>query len=63
MTAKLFEEKKVLNWKRYFLRKDKKVVPVEANLTFLSNEQGDITGGVGILRDMTERIKAENEII
>ena len=55
---KLFEEGKVTNWEAYYLHKDKKIVPVEMNITYLYNERGEITGSVGINRDITERRKA-----
>jgi PAS domain S-box-containing protein len=61
MLAKLVEEGRVYNWERYFIRKDQKVVPVESNIVFLYDKQGNMTGGVGILRDITERKKAEEE--
>jgi len=55
---KLLEEGKVTNWEAYYLHKDKKIVPVEMDITFLYNERGEITGSVGINRDITERKKA-----
>ncbi len=61
MLAKLFEEGRVYNWERYFVRKDQKVVPVESNIVFLYDSERNMTGGVGILRDITERKKAEEE--
>ena len=61
MLAKLFEEGKVYNWERYFMRKDQKVVPVESNIVFLYDSEENMTGGVGILRDITERRKADEE--
>ncbi|MBW1825365.1 MAG: PAS domain S-box protein, partial [Deltaproteobacteria bacterium] len=36
--------------------------PVEVNIAYLYNEEGDIIGSVGINRDITERRKAEKEI-
>ena len=43
------------------MRKDQKVVPVESNIVFLYDGEGTMTGGVGILRDITERKKSEEE--
>jgi len=62
MIEKLFEEGKISNWESYYRRKDKKIVPVEVNIAYLYNEEGDIIGSVGINRDITERRKAEKEI-
>ena len=59
---KLFEEGKITNWESCYLRKDRKIVPVEANVAYLYNEKGDIIGSVGINRDITERRKTEKEI-
>ncbi len=58
----LFEEGKVCNWIYYHLRKDRKVVPVELNISYLYNKEGAIIGSVGITRDITERKMAEKEI-
>jgi len=62
ITEKLFGEGKISNWESYLIRKDKKVIPVEINISYLYSEKGDITGSVGIFSDITERRKAEKEI-
>ncbi|RLI45610.1 hypothetical protein DRO61_10335, partial [Candidatus Bathyarchaeota archaeon] len=62
MIEKLFEEGKISNWESYYRRKDKKIVPVEVNIAYLYNEEGDIIGSVGINRDITERKRSEREI-
>ncbi len=59
----LFEEGKIVNWETYYLRKDRKIVPVEMNITYLYNKKGEIVGSVGINRDITERRKAEKKIV
>ena len=59
---KLFEEGKISNWESYYLRKDKRVVPVEINIAYLYNEEGDIIGSVGIIRDITERKEMERNL-
>jgi PAS domain S-box-containing protein len=58
----LFKEGKVVNWKSYYLRKDRKIVPTEMNITYLHNKRGEIIGSVGITRDITKREIAEREI-
>ena len=46
-------------WKKYFLRSDNKVVPVEQNAAFIRNEAGERTDWVSIIRDITDRHEAE----
>ncbi|MBW2184814.1 MAG: PAS domain S-box protein, partial [Deltaproteobacteria bacterium] len=59
--SKLVEKGKIFNWDSYLIRNDKKLIPVEENIVFFCNEKGDRTGAVGIIRDITERRKAESE--
>jgi PAS domain S-box-containing protein len=62
MSAKLWEEGQLTHWESYFLRKDRTIVPVEMKIARLSNEKGNDIGSVGIIRDITERRKAEKEL-
>jgi PAS domain S-box-containing protein len=62
MISRLIEEGKVSNWESYYFRKDKKLVPVEQNIVCLYNEEGEKTEAVAIIRDITERKKAEKEL-
>ena len=62
ITEKLFEEGKISNWESYYIRKDRKIVPVEMKIAYLYNEKGDIIGSVGINRDITKRKRAENAL-
>lgn len=62
MTEKLFEEGNISNWESYYLRKDGKIVPIEMNVAYLYDENGDITGSVGINRDITERRRSEKRL-
>jgi len=59
---KLFKEGKITDWETYYLRKDKKIVSVEISVAYLYDEEGTITGSVGINRDISERRTAEKEI-
>ncbi|KPJ55683.1 MAG: hypothetical protein AMJ42_06415 [Deltaproteobacteria bacterium DG_8] len=59
--SRLVEEGKIYNWEGYLIRSDEKVIPVEENIDYLYNDKGDITGAVGIIRDITERKKTEEE--
>ena len=62
MTAKLYEEGKVSNWESYYLRKDRKIVPVEMQIAHLYDGEGATIGSVGISRDITDRRQAEKEL-
>ena len=61
-TEKLIKEGKISNWENYYLHKNGKIVPVEIEIAYLHNEQGDVIGSVGLNRDTTERKKVEKEI-
>jgi PAS domain S-box-containing protein len=63
MIDKLLKEKMVANWKSFYCRRDGKVIPVEQNIFYLFSESGEIVASVGIVRDITERKKAEAEIL
>jgi PAS domain S-box-containing protein len=60
--TQLFKEGKLFNWESYYRRKDNKLVPLEENIFYLYNKEGDPNGAVGMLRDITERKKTEREI-
>jgi PAS domain S-box-containing protein len=62
MLSRFIEEGKITNWHSYVFRKDGKVIPVEVNIVNLYDEKGKRNGSVGIVRDITERRKAESEI-
>lgn len=59
MIVKFLKEGKATNWENYYLRKDKKVVPVDQNMVCLYNKEDKRTGAVAIIRDITERKQAE----
>ncbi|MCK5513837.1 MAG: PAS domain S-box protein [Deltaproteobacteria bacterium] len=62
MISILLEEGNVTNWEACYFRKDNKVVPIEQNIVCLYNRKGERTGAVAIIRDITERKKAEESL-
>lgn len=58
----LDKDGKISNFESYLIRKDKKVVPVEEDIVFLYNNEGNMIGAVGIIRDITDRKKSEKEL-
>jgi PAS domain-containing protein len=62
MIANLLDGKEIRNRASYFMRKDGKVIPCEQNISALFNKDGKVNGTVGIVRDVTERKKAEDEL-
>ena len=59
---KLFKEGMITNWQTYYLSRERKIIPIEQNIVYLYNEEGNMTGAVGVIRDITERKKVEKEI-
>ena len=62
MIEELLTKGKVANWEAYYIRKDKKVVPIEQNIVCLYDSEGERTGAVSIIRDITDRRRAEKEL-
>jgi PAS domain S-box-containing protein len=52
----------VKNLELAFLKKGGGLVPLEANATFLKDSQGNLSGGVTVLRDISERKRAEGAL-
>ncbi|MCP4716695.1 MAG: response regulator [Deltaproteobacteria bacterium] len=63
MTTELFEKGSIRNWEFYFIRKDKRLTPIELNIVFLKNDAGERSGSLAIIRDITERRRTKNEIL
>lgn len=59
----LFDKNRIVNWKTYALRKDGTVVPVVENSVIVRDENGEVTGSLGIIRDITEQTLTERELI
>jgi len=63
MVSRFVSEGKIAGWESYLIRKDNKVIPVDVNIVYLLDKEGVRAGTVGILRDATERKKAEKQIV
>ena len=60
--TQLQEEGLVTGFEHTWLRKDGSFVEVGMNITFLKDTQGNMTGAVASIRDITERKKSDKEI-
>jgi len=58
----LFEKEKAFNYEVYLIRKDKKIIPVEATISLLKDPQGVRRGSIAICRDVSERKLTEKEL-
>jgi len=54
---------KLINVNKYFINKNKKLIPSEHNTVFLQDDNGNETGSFSIIRDVTEQRKIELRII
>ncbi len=59
MVEELYEKKHINSRKVYLMRKDRKWVPVEESLVLLTDNNSEAIGAVAILRDITDRLRAE----
>ncbi len=58
----LFEKGSVKSFETCWLKKDGSIFPIEINITLLRDREGNPTGSVSGIRDITERKKAEEEL-
>ncbi len=63
MAALLRREGSVQNWETDWCRKDGSRLPVEINVTFLRDRDGNATGAVAAVRDITERRAIEHRLL
>jgi len=52
---------KIENWEFYAQKKNGKIVPLDMTLSIRKNKEGDFTGSVATVRDLTKRRVAENK--
>jgi len=57
--ATFLKEGTLYNWETCFTRHDKKLIPIEANLSILRDDKQTVVGGVAILRDISDRRHGE----
>lgn len=62
MYERFVEEKKTTNWQSYFVSKKDILIPVEQNMSYFHDEKENVVGALAIIRDITERKRAEKEI-
>ena len=60
-SAELFEKGCISGWESYLVKKDKVHIPAEITMSVLKDMDGERRGSLVILRDITERKKAEVE--
>ena len=62
MIAQLFESGSVENVETFWMRKDGSLFPAEVSMAIMKDKGGNITGGVSIIRDITDRKEVEKEL-
>lgn len=62
ITVFLDQKRSVQNWETHLVHKNGMVIPVDINMVVLQDEQ-QLIGSVAIIRDITERRKAELQIM
>jgi len=55
MIGDLLDKGHVKHWKTLWHRKDDSLCPVEINITFLNDPNGNVSGAVAVIRDVSER--------
>jgi DNA-binding CsgD family transcriptional regulator len=58
----LFEKGRLENWSTYLFHKNQTFIPVEENIVLLPDEDGIPVESVGIVREVTDRKRMENEL-
>jgi PAS domain S-box-containing protein len=57
------EEKKTINQQSYFVSKNNRLIPVEQSMSFFHDEKGNVAGALAIIRDITKRLQADQQLI
>jgi len=62
MVTRLFEKGSVENAENMWMRKDGSLFPTEINMALFKDGEGNYSGGVSIVRDITDRKRTEEEL-
>ena len=63
MIDSLFKNGEIYGFRQFFKRKDGRLIPTEVNISLLRNKQGDITGFIRNIHDLSEKERLQNELI
>jgi DNA-binding CsgD family transcriptional regulator len=58
----LFDNGRLENWSTYLFHKNQTFIPVEENIVLLTDDEGAPVESVGIIREVTDRKRMENEL-
>ena len=61
MIGDLLDEGHVKNWETVWYRKDGSLCPIEINITFLKDPEGNVSGAVAVIKDVSEKNKLEHK--
>lgn len=61
--SKFLRDGKITNWDGCLVQKNQKVVPVDLSVVILYDNEQNRIGSVGILRDITDRKRAEGRLV
>ena len=62
-TTELFEKGIITGYQHSWLRKDGRIIDCETSVALLKDEEGNVAGAVGSIRDITERKKSEEVLL
>ncbi len=62
INEELFSQGKVTNWESYLLNRSNRVIPVELSMVLLAPDKDSPPAAVAIIRDISERKKAERNL-
>ncbi len=63
MIDNLFKHGEIYGFRQFFKRKDGHLIPTEVNISLLRNKQGDITGFIRNIHDLSDKERLQKELI